>query len=332
MTNTKLLTSSFKPGNKLDKSIILNHLKSEPELYEQYLCLSQPLQEEFLGYCTGNRGIKITYDVFFKYIFNPESAPERLSSFISCLLGKSVHVKYALPLEGGQIIEEGSLVVMDIIVELDDGSLANVEIQKLPYLFPGERSACYSSDLILRQYSSVKNQRKKNFNYGELKTVYTIVILEKSTSDFRLLPNDYIHHSKQVFDTGLKLNLLQEYLYIPLDIYSKNAHTIDTEVDAWLLFLTSDDPNMIMKIIKKFPSFIPLYNDIFEFRQNIREVLNMFSEALREMDRNTVQYMIEQQQEVIEQQQEEISIVRNTLDKKEAEIKSLQQQLKSIQQ
>ena len=69
---------------------------------------------------------------------------------------------------------------MDIIVELEDGSLANVEIQKLPYLFPGERSACYSSDLILRQYASVKSQKKKNFNYGDLKTVYTIVILAQS--------------------------------------------------------------------------------------------------------------------------------------------------------
>ena len=38
------------------------------------------------------------------------------------------------------------------------------------------------------------------------------------------------------------------------------------------------------------------------YSNNPEEVLGMFSEALREMDRNTVKYMIEQQQKVIEDQ------------------------------
>ncbi len=41
---------------------------------------------------------------------------------------------------------------MDIVVELEDGSIANVEAQKIGYAFPGQRSACYSADLLLRQY------------------------------------------------------------------------------------------------------------------------------------------------------------------------------------
>ena len=45
----------------------------------------------------------------------------------------------------------------------------------------------------------------------------------------------------------------------------------------------------------------------------MKEVLHMFSEALREMDRNTVQYMIEQQQEEIEKQKEEIEQLRQQL-------------------
>ena len=34
----------------------------------------------------------------------------------------------------------------------EDGGLADIEIQKIGYAFPGERSACYSADLLLRQY------------------------------------------------------------------------------------------------------------------------------------------------------------------------------------
>lgn len=75
-----------------------------------------------------------------------------------------------------------------------------------------------------------------------------------------------------------------------------------------------------MEIITKFPSFSPLYNDIFRFRKNIREMLHMFSEALREMDRNTVQYMIEQQQEMMEKQQTEIEKQQIALTEKEAKL------------
>ena len=331
MNQTKAASLSSLIGETRGERDILRQLEADPACYSQYQKLTPELQEEFLNYCTGNRGIKITYDNFFKFVFNPETAPERLSAFISCLLGKTVNVRYALPLEGSQIVEDGSLVVMDMIVELDDGSLANVEIQKLPYLFPGERSACYSADLVLRQYTSVKSQKKKRFKYGDLKTVYTIVILEKSTSTFHQFPIDYIHKSKQIFDTGLELNLLQEFLYIPLDIFLENRHTIHTETDAWLSFLSMDDPKVILEIITKFPAFIPLYNDIFQFRRDIREVLNMFSKELEEMDRNTIRYMVEQQQDLIEKQKAALAAKdaekENALAAKDAEIEQLRKQL-----
>ncbi len=35
------------------------------------------------------------------------------------------------------------MIIMDIVVELESGALANVEIQKVGYRFPGQRSACY---------------------------------------------------------------------------------------------------------------------------------------------------------------------------------------------
>ncbi len=54
-----------------------------------------------------------------------------------------------------RIADETSLLITDIVVELEDGSIANVEMQKIGYLFPGQRCACYSADLLLRQYKWV---------------------------------------------------------------------------------------------------------------------------------------------------------------------------------
>ena len=45
-----------------------------------------------------------------------------------------------------------SILIMDIVVELENGSIVNLEIQKNGYMFPGEQVHVYSADLLLRQY------------------------------------------------------------------------------------------------------------------------------------------------------------------------------------
>lgn len=85
---------------------------------------------------------------------NPDTRPERLSDFLSEVLGRKVKILKVLPNESGRIAAESSLLVMDIVIQFEDGSIANVEVQKIGYGFPGERSACYSADLLLRQYKT----------------------------------------------------------------------------------------------------------------------------------------------------------------------------------
>ena len=46
-------------------------------------------------------------------------------------------------------------------------------------------------------------------------------------------------------------------------------------------------------MVKARPDFISLYRDIAEYRKKPEEVIGMFSEALRIMDRNTTKYMID---------------------------------------
>ena len=111
----------------------------------------------FLDFMSGKKTLPLTYDPIFKKLFNPEIYPERLSDLISSIIRIPVTVIKALPLQES-ILEGNALLIMDILVQLEDGSLANVEVQKIPYMFPAERMSCYSSDLVLRQYSRVKGE------------------------------------------------------------------------------------------------------------------------------------------------------------------------------
>ena len=229
---------------------------------------------------------------------------------------------------------------MDIVVELQDKSIVNLEVQKIGYKFPGARSACYSADLLMRQYKKVRGKRKKKFNYNDIKDVYTIVLFEQSPGAFHEFPDNYLHQFHQCSNTGLKLNLLQKYLFVPLDIFLDSLQYKDIKIqnrlDAWLAFLGSDDPEIIIDIIEQYPDFKEMYQQVYDICRNIEEVMGMFSKELLEMDRNTVELMIDEMQDEIKQQKEVIEEKDTTIQKNEAALKekdeALQQKDSELQE
>ncbi|MBD5506666.1 MAG: hypothetical protein HDR05_01020 [Lachnospiraceae bacterium] len=265
-------------------------------------------QEEFLNICTGVKGLNLLYDGFFKEVMNPEYVPERLDDFLSQMLRQKVKVVKVLPNDSARIADESSLLIMDIVVELEDGSIANVEMQKIGYLFPGQRCACYSADLLLRQYKRVRGEKKKKFSYRDIKSVYTIVLFEKSPIEFHEYPDIYYHFFEQKSDTGLKMEFLQKYLFVPLDIFqeSKQNRDIKDKRDAWLTLFSSDEPEIIIGLIEAYPGFREIYKEGYEICLNVERVMEMFSKELYELDRNTVQYMIDEMQDTIDAQKDAI--------------------------
>ena len=189
-----------------------------------------------------------------------------------------------------------------IVVELNDGSIANVEVQKLGYKFPGERAACYSADLLLRQYRRVKNVSGKVFSYRNIKTVYTIVLYEKSPEIFKKHSERYIYEFRQRTDIDMDINLLQRYVFVSLDIFINMLHNrgITSKLEAWLTFLASDVPEDIIMLMQTYPEFKVLYEDVYAICMNTEKVMNMFSKELAQLDKNTVQYMIDEMQDEID--------------------------------
>ena len=223
------------------------------------------------------------------------------------LLGQEVRILYVLPNDSTRIADENTLLITDIVVELEDSTLANLEVQKIGYLFTGQRSACYSSDMLLRQYKRVRSQKKKKFSYKDIKSVYTIILYEKSPKQFHEFPHTYLHYFQQESDTGLDLELLQKYLFIPLDIFRKIQHnkTINTRLEAWLTFFSTDDPDRIVQLIETWPDFRQMYQEAYQLCRKTEAVMGLFSEELQELDRNTVQLMIDEMQTELERLREE---------------------------
>ena len=244
--------------------------------------------------------------------------------------------------------------------EEQQNSLANVEVQKIGYSFPGQRSACYSSDLLLRQYKRVKGEKKKAFSYKDIKSVYTIVFFETSIKEFHEYPQNYIHKFKQQSDTGLELELLQKYVFIPLDIFrgiyhndgkssGKNSANSSGESggrdeqrksvkrrwnkrEAWLTFLSTDEPEIIIELISQYPEFKEMYEEIYVMCQNVEKVMEMFSKELIQLDRNTVQYMIDEMQETIDSQKATIDTQKEELEAARHRLREMAEKLEQLEQ
>ena len=318
-------------------------IESKPELNKTFRNWKYEYQEEFLDFCTGVKGVKILYDSFFKEIMNPEYTPGRLSELLSLLIGQNVRVLNVLPNDSTRIADETSLVIMDIVVELEDHSITNIEIQKIGYAFPGQRSACYSSDLLLRQYKRVRGENKnpkKKFSFQNIKPVYTIVFFETSQREFHEFPDTYVHRFKQTSDSGIKLELLQNFLFIPLDIFKANIQNknISSKLDAWLAFLCMDEPEWIIRVIEAYPEFEAMYRQIYEMCLNVERVMEMFSKELQELDRNTVHYMIDEMQNEInrmgnelQQKGEELQQRKEELQQKESKIEELMRKISELE-
>lgn len=123
------------------KGAVLEELRGNKKLWDTFCGWKEKYQQEYLEICTGVKGVKLLYDTYFKAIMNPDTRPERLNDFLSEILGKRVEILKVLPNESARIAAESSLLIMDMVVQFEDGSIANVEIQKVGYLFPGQRSA-----------------------------------------------------------------------------------------------------------------------------------------------------------------------------------------------
>lgn len=301
-------------------------IKSKPKLLEMFYGWNADHRQEFLDICTGVKGIKMMYDFMGKEILNPESTPERVNELLSLLLKQKVKIIEVLPNEGTRLADECTLLIKDMVVQLEDGSIVNLEIQKIGYMFPGERGACYSADLLLRQYRRVRSRLVTKFSYRDIQPVYTIVFFEKSPEVFHKYPKNYIHCFEQTSNTGAKMNLLQKYIFVPLDIFKQIQHNenraikIETRLEAWLAFLCMDEPEAIIEIIERYPDFREMYTQVYEICRNVEEVMNMFSKELIELDRNTTKLMIDEMQKDIEQKEKELK-------KKDEEIQKLKEEL-----
>ena len=327
---------------------ILHSLEHSPSTSTGYGTLSSNKEwfDRFVDFFTGRKTLPLLYDPFFKMIFNPVESRARLSELVSCLLGQHVTVIEVFP--NTNYTFPNSFVIMDMVVRLDNGSITNIEIQKVPYDFPAERISCYSADLVLRQFRMLQGMEPQKTgsggppsgrpSYSGMKKVHTIIFFEKSSSSLKSPVNKkaYFHVGKTIFNTGISISLLQEYHLISLDTFKKYRYSdiMDGRIDIdstdcddsqygstltekmkldrlkYLSLFTAATPDEINRLVTLFPELSSIRSQIREYLTRPGEVLNMFSEALRILDHNTAELMADRYKAQLKDVQKELEAAK----------------------
>ena len=154
--------------------------------------------------------------------------------------------------------------------------------------------------------------------------------MDKSASIFDEFSEKYVHTFRQGSDTGVAMDLLQNYIFIPLDIFRENVHNkgIKNKLDAWLVFLSMDEPERIIDLITAYPEFKAMYEHVYNMCRNVEDVMGIFSEELKILDRNTVKYMVDEMQETIDEQKRQLVTKQSKIDELQEQIELLKKQLK----
>ena len=92
------------------------------------------------------------------------------------------------------------------------------------------------------------------------------------------------------------------------------------KVTAWLSLLATRNVDDLTEILAVYPLLEAIYQDMASYLHKPEEVLTMFSDALKILDHNTVQYMIDEMQNTIDDQKAQLSNKDSQLADKDSQI------------
>lgn len=107
---------------------------------------------------------------------------------------------------------------------------------------------------------------------------------------------------------------------------------INNRLEAWLAFMCMDEPDDILSIIEKYSDFKEMYEQIYVICRDLDEVMGMFSKELQELDRNSVELMVDEMQKDLDKTREELEESKMEIEEKDQQLKENKLQMKKMQE
>ena len=131
---------------------------------------------------------------------------------------------------------------------------------------------------------------------------------------------------------------------IALDVFKDKSYARDiNDRNGWISLLAFESVEEAEHLMQVYPWLVPIYADIAAYQSDPQEVFSMYSEALRIMDQNSMQLMVDEMSQQIEELEQEnkkitrekdktISEKDKTINQKDNEIAKLRNELERLKQ
>ena len=124
------------------------------------------------------------------------------------------------------------------------------------------------------------------------------------------------------YRTNIRFVLCRWLPLISLNVFSENKYPMDknNRVTTWLSLLATRNVDDLTEILAVYPWLEAIYQDMASSLHKPEEVLTMFSDALKILDHNTVQYMIDEMQNTIDDQKAQLNDAHSQLADKDSQL------------
>ena len=185
-----------------------------------------------------NKKLNLKNDIIFKAFFGKKGNEEFLIDFLEALLKikiTKIEIQEDVNLEQLSVEEKGGR--LDIQAILNDGVIANIEMQVRNNHNMEVRTTFYASKIMSRETS-------RGEDYRNIKKIILINILGYNM--FKKY-DEYIHKTAIVLDGHREEIVIDniEWWFIELPKFRKMHKNINSKIDQWLLFIDDEEKELV---------------------------------------------------------------------------------------
>ena len=185
-----------------------------------------------------NKKLNLKNDIVFKAFFSKKGNEEFLIDFLEALLKikiTKIEIQEDVNLEQLSVEEKGGR--LDIQAILNDGVIANIEMQVRNNHNMEVRTTFYASKIMSRETS-------RGEDYRSIKKIILINILGYNM--FKKY-DEYIHKTAIVLDGHREEIVIDniEWWFIELPKFRKMHKNINSKIDQWLLFIDDEEKELV---------------------------------------------------------------------------------------
>lgn len=255
-------------------------------LKAQFSAFGKEYQKILLEFEKGIKPLPMYLDGFFDYCIGNPSNMDTTSILLSDILGCKVTITEQLD-DVINVTDKLNYYTVRYAIKFENESMADLVLMKMDFTPSEEMLECIQANNTISQYNRLKQIKGSHFRFDLLRPCYTVIFTEKSLQNVKKQDkiNDFcVWHDNKTFSQGAPS--LSHLIMLSYEDYLRSKGKKNSNLDAWMTFLTSNDPSDALQLATIFPHFAEIYKRASLLRNDTPNLINLMANSIRHREHN----------------------------------------------